>query len=226
MICSVIIVDTWKALLKEFKVPKSNFESSGRHNQHDFANYCHGDINQLWLFDWLEQLGDVELTQFCDSTSVLDSGIDTSEAYMPESSDGATDASDDNHSSMPVPAIFHSTPQSRDSRSMSSVSDTSSARSDHSHNSRKNVGRSICDEMVESNLIKRKLSATVSEGWTSFAARNKECTIASLFERIEVLQSKWDSIEENKREGDMAVLTRKELDRLYAQYNSMTGSVG
>ena len=38
----------------------------------------------LWLYDWLEHIGDVELTTFCETTCILEKGIDTSAEIFPD----------------------------------------------------------------------------------------------------------------------------------------------
>ncbi len=46
--------DIFKTTIKAYALCLTKFEASGKHNSHDFYNYCQGDIDVLYLFHSLE----------------------------------------------------------------------------------------------------------------------------------------------------------------------------
>ena len=201
LITQNLIVMLWKDLLKAFRVPMEKFESSGRHNGHDFANYCYGDTNMLWLFDWLEKLGNVELTAFCAETSILPGGgVDTARDMFTSSPS-------------PISEVDSSWDEDND-RERRPFNNDGAGR-----NIKSPVGRRICKEMSTSNSLKREINDVATAGWISITRRNEELLIAGLFDRLETMHAKYENLSDTDKESPRGLLIAGELKRLENEYN-------
>jgi hypothetical protein len=67
----------WKKVLASYSRCLTNFEASGKHNGHDFWNYCQNDRDVLYLELALAG-SDTELRNFCAAGTVIPFGLDTS----------------------------------------------------------------------------------------------------------------------------------------------------
>ena len=86
------------------------------------------------------------------------------------------------------------------------------------------IGDRLYEAIESSNELKRELNGSIKKGWDAISDMNMESTIASVFDRIDQLQERFDDIPEDNRQGRRAVMLRTELNRLHARYNALTAA--
>lgn len=62
----------FNSTIRQYAPISIKFTASGKHNQHDFFNYCHGNLNVLYLHLKLEKLGNPELNSYCNEGADLE----------------------------------------------------------------------------------------------------------------------------------------------------------
>jgi hypothetical protein len=66
------IFKLFNSVIRQYAFISTKYTASGQHNQHDFFNYCHGNVNALYLHLKLIKLGDPELKSYCHEGADLD----------------------------------------------------------------------------------------------------------------------------------------------------------
>ena len=59
------IFKLFNSVIRQYAHISTKYTASGQHNQHDFFNYCHGNLNALYLHLKLTTIGDPELNSYC-----------------------------------------------------------------------------------------------------------------------------------------------------------------
>lgn len=222
-ITKVLVLNYWRLLLKAFRQPMQNYEASGRHNSHDFAHYCHNDVNMLWLFDWLNKLDNPEFSKFCTTTCILDNGFDTCSEVFPDNFNTPDQVVgtniDDNYDCL-VESRNADFGGSHHSNSNGSVSNNSGDSS--SSSSKKAIGKKLIEQLEKSNDIKRKLGEDMSDGWKAIKCQKTEKTIADIFDRIVKLEHQLSALSPADRVGSVGAFYSGEINRLKIRYHTLT----
>ena len=66
--------DLFHSVRKVYSKSDSNWTLSGKHCNHDFANYCNGQPQPLYLHHWLQRLGNPEITAYCKEGNSIEGG--------------------------------------------------------------------------------------------------------------------------------------------------------
>eukprot|EP01040_Poterioochromonas_malhamensis_P004411 gene4411-4728_t len=75
----------WKIFMqvkKDYSEAKKRFHASGQHSS-DFFEFCGKDCDVLYLHHWIVKLGNVDLSNFCESGSIIPSGFDSASTSPP-----------------------------------------------------------------------------------------------------------------------------------------------
>ena len=65
----------FNAVIRQYAFIAVKYTASGKHNQHDFFNYCLGNVNALYLHLKLEKLGNPELNSYCSEGADLEGDL-------------------------------------------------------------------------------------------------------------------------------------------------------
>lgn len=76
-ITAALVFAYWKDVVKMYSIYLRNWEASGKHNGHDFWQYCQGNLNVYYLHLWLCQLGNPEVSAYCAEGTILPFGVDS-----------------------------------------------------------------------------------------------------------------------------------------------------
>lgn len=66
------IFKLFNSVIRQYAHISTKYTASGQHNQHNFFNYCHGNLNALYLHSKLSKLGDPELNSHCHEGADVD----------------------------------------------------------------------------------------------------------------------------------------------------------
>lgn len=70
--------ELFRDVMKQFSDMYRRFTNSGKHNNHDFWNYCQGKVDPLYLHLCLQK-ADTEILSFCAEGAEHDDGVDSAE---------------------------------------------------------------------------------------------------------------------------------------------------
>ncbi len=69
------VYDLFHSVRKIYSKSDANWTLSGKHCNHDFANYCNGQPQPLYLHHWLQRLGNPEITAYCKEGNSIEGGF-------------------------------------------------------------------------------------------------------------------------------------------------------
>jgi hypothetical protein len=69
--------DLFKIAKKDYSKAHARWTASGHHAGDDFWDFCHGNVESLWMFEVLKSIGDIQLSAYCKEACEVEGGLDS-----------------------------------------------------------------------------------------------------------------------------------------------------